>query len=91
MCSISYIDIIYDEFMRLGGKDMKGIKIVGMTAVGYLLTMQQALAVEDCQTSFVGCNGNGHVVPEMDGSGAIIAIGLVVGLVALFREKFYNK
>ena len=59
---------------------MKGIKIVGMTAVGYLLTMQHALAVQ-----------NGPVVPEMDGSGAIIAIGLVVGLVALFREKFYNK
>jgi hypothetical protein len=79
MCSISNIDIIYDEFMRLGGKDMKGIKIVGMTAVGYLLTMQHALATPDVR------------VPEMDGSGAIIAIGLVVGLVALFREKFYNK
>ena len=59
---------------------MKGIKIVGMTAAGYLLTMQQALA-----------GTVGKVVPEMDGSGAIIAIGLVVGLVALFREKFYKK
>ena len=57
---------------------MKGLKIVGMTAVGYLLTMQQAFAQP-------------VRVPEMDGSGAIIAIGLVVGLVALFREKFYNK
>jgi hypothetical protein len=85
MCSISNIDIIYDEFMRLGGKDMKGIKIVGMTVVGYLLTMQQAFAI-DCGQSFAECR-----VPEMDGSGAIIAIGLVVGLVALFREKFYNK
>ena len=59
---------------------MKGLKITGMTAIGYLLTMEQALA------------GVGVVtVPEMDGSGAIIAIGLVVGLVAFFREKFYNK
>jgi hypothetical protein len=90
MCSISNIDIIYDEFMRLGGKDMKGIKIVGMTVVGYLLTMQHALADYTCPDS-IGGGCNGQVVPEMDGSGAIIAIGLVVGLVALFREKFYNK
>lgn len=65
---------------------MKGIKIVGMTAVGYLLTMQQAFANNDCQTGAI-C----PEVPEMDGFGAIIAIGLVVGLVALVREKFYNK
>ena len=70
---------------------MKGIKIVGMTVVGYLLTMQHALAEGyGCPTTDI-CNGNGQVVPEMDGSGAIIAIGLVVVLVALFREKFYNK
>ena len=69
---------------------MKGIKIVGMTVVGYLLTMQHALAEDYCPVADY-CNGNGHAVPEMDGSGAIIAIGLVVGLVALFREKFYNK
>jgi len=69
---------------------MKGIKIVGVTAVGYLLTMQQGFAQDP------GCGQTGALcpdirVPEMDGSGAIIAIGLVVGLVALFREKFYNK
>jgi hypothetical protein len=89
MYSISKIDIIFDGHIRLGGKDMKGIKIVGMTVVGYLLTMQHALADPTCPTSHL-CNG-GPAVPEMDGSGAIIAIGLVVGLVVLFREKFYNK
>jgi hypothetical protein len=88
MYSISKIDIIYDEFMRLGVNDMKGVKIAGMTLVGYLLTMQQVFAQVACpETSNGGCPG----VPEMDGSGAIIAIGLVVGLVALFREKFYKK
>jgi hypothetical protein len=89
MYSVSKIDIIYDEFMRLGVNDMKGIKIAGMTLVGYLLTMQHALAQDICPETIGGCNG--QVVPEMDGSGAIIAIGLVVGLVVLFREKFYNK
>jgi hypothetical protein len=64
--------------------------MVGMAVAGYLLTMQHALAVDICPTTDI-CNGNGQAVPEMDGSGAIIAIGLVVGLVALFREKFYNK
>jgi hypothetical protein len=71
---------------------MKGIKIVGMSAVGYLLTMQQAFA-QSAPCGDIGqppCNHN-HIVPEMDGSGAIIAIGLVAGLVALVREKFYNK
>jgi len=70
-----------------GGNDMKGIKIVGMTTAGYLLTMQQAFAQAACEPNGHACPG----VPEMDGSGAIIAIGLVVGLVALFREKFYKK
>jgi len=60
---------------------MKGMKVVGLTVVGYLLTMQQVFA----------CTPDCVRVPEMDGSGAIIAIGLVVGLVALVREKFYNK
>jgi hypothetical protein len=66
---------------------MKGIKIVGLSVVGYLLTMQQVFAQ-------VACVPNGHacpVVPEIDGSGAIIGIGLAVGLVALIREKFYNE
>jgi hypothetical protein len=44
-----------------------------------MLTVQQAFAGVQTQ------------VPEMDGSGAIIAIGLVIGLVAFIREKFFHK
>ena len=57
---------------------MKIIKVAALSLVGTMLTVQQASAA-------------GPVVPEMDGSGAIIAIGLVVGLVALIREKFFHK
>ena len=56
---------------------MKTLKIAGLVSAGYLLTMEQAYAVVS--------------VPEIDGSGAIIGIGLVVGLVALVREKFYRN
>lgn len=59
---------------------MKGLKTVVLTAAGYLFTTELALA-----------GSNGIVVPEIDGSGAIIAIGLVAGLVALVREKFFRK
>jgi hypothetical protein len=58
---------------------MKTIKLVGLMIVGYLLTMGQALAIAPVS------------VPEIDGSGAIIGIGMVVGLAALVREKFYRK
>jgi hypothetical protein len=47
-----------------------------LVSAGYLLTMGQAYAAP---------------VPEIDGSGAIIGIGLVVGLAALVREKFYRN
>jgi hypothetical protein len=46
-----------------------------------MLTVQQAFAASP----------PGQVVPEMDGTGAIIAIGLVIGLVALIREKLFHK
>jgi hypothetical protein len=37
MYSVSKIDMIFSGNKRLGGKDMKGIKLVSMTVVGYLL------------------------------------------------------
>ena len=57
---------------------MKNLKVAVLSLVGTMLVMPQATAA-------------GNPVPEIDGSGAIIAIGLVVGLVALIREKFYHK
>jgi hypothetical protein len=71
---------------------MKIIKAAVLMLAGQLLMIQQVFAQalgDECLPGQV-CNGN-HIVPEMDGSGAIIAIGLVVGLVALVREKFYRK
>ena len=58
---------------------MKSLKVVGLILMGQLFWIQEAFA------------GISPVVPEIDGSGAIIAIGLVAGLVALVREKFYKK
>ena len=57
---------------------MKNIKIAGLVAVGYLFASQSVFA-------------GSVVVPEIDGGGAIIAIGLVAGLVALVRERFFRK
>jgi len=59
---------------------MRSLKIAGLTLAGSLLSIQQAFA-----------GTPGAVVPEIDGTGAIIAIGLVAGLVALVREKFFRK
>ena len=56
---------------------MKSIKTIVLAAVGYLFATQPAFA--------------GVVVPEIDGGGAVIAIGLVAGLVALVRERFFRK
>ena len=64
---------------------MKSIKVAALSLAGTLLTVQQAFAGD-------GTNGVPDPrVPEMDGTGAIIAIGLVIGLVALIREKFFHK
>ena len=63
---------------------MKGYTKAVVTVTGILLAIPQAYAG-------LGPPDPGVVVPEMDGSGAVIAIGLVVGLVALFREKFFRK
>jgi hypothetical protein len=60
---------------------MKSLKVAAISSVGFLMTAQSVLA---------GGDPNG-VVPEIDGSGAVIAIGLVAGLVALVREKFFRK
>jgi hypothetical protein len=57
---------------------MKRSKTIILAAVGYIFATQSAFA-------------GSAVVPEIDGSGAIIAIGLVAGLVALVREKFFRK
>ena len=56
---------------------MKALKIGALIGATYLLTMGQAYASIS--------------VPEIDGSGAIIGVGLVIGLVALVREKFYRS
>ena len=77
--------VIITTYKRWGFK-MKQVKIAGLILVGYVLTMQQVIAGQpglicpDCAK-----------VPEIDGTGAIIAIGLVAGLVALVREKFFRK
>jgi len=62
---------------------MKTLKITAALAIGSMLTMQQAIAASPPYPS--------TVVPEIDGSGAIIAIALIGVLVALFREKFFRK
>ena len=60
---------------------MKILNVAGWAITGLLVSSHQA---------FAG-SVNGGVVPEIDGSGAIVAIGLVAGLVALVREKFFRK
>ena len=57
---------------------MKILKVAGWATTGLLVSSHQAFA-------------GSVVVPEIDGSGAIIAIGLVAGLVALVRERFFRK
>ena len=56
---------------------MKIMKVTALSVVGALLLVQQVHAAVP--------------VPEIDGSGAIISIGLVIGLVALIREKIFHK
>ena len=57
---------------------MKSLKTAALVSAGFLISVQPVLA-------------GAKVVPEIDGSGAVIAIGLVAGLVALVREKFFYK
>ena len=64
---------------------MRSIKYAVFTTVGFFMTMQQVFA------QALPNEDPGVAVPEIDGSGAIIAIGLVAGLVALFREKYFRK
>lgn len=59
---------------------MKFGKTLVLAALGNLLVIEQV---------FAGAAPN--PVPEIDGTGAIVAIGLVAGLVALVREKFFRK
>ena len=56
---------------------MKSMKVTVLSVVLSMLAVQQAHAAIP--------------VPEIDGSGAIVSIGLVIGLVALLREKFFRK
>ena len=67
---------------------MKSIRYAGTVAAVYLLTASQAFA-SHCPSEVLDCQH--PAVPEIDGSGAIIAIGLVAGLVALIREKFFRR
>ena len=69
--------------------NVKTVKTLAMTAVINLILFQQSFAQDQPPGGGGGGDPIGGVaVPEMDGAGAILAIGLVVGLVALFREKF---
>lgn len=74
---------LYDLFLKYifreekGEIKMKCMKVIALSVVGTMLAIPQAYAAVP--------------VPEMDGSGSIIAIGLVIGLVALLREKFFHK
>jgi hypothetical protein len=75
------------KYRGRGVLTMKIMKVAALSLVGTMLTVQQA---------FAGATNGDHTyydmkVPEMDGTGAIIAIGLVIGLVALIREKFFHK
>ena len=65
---------------------MKNPKILVTTLAVLLLQSQQALADNHLPCVGASCSS----VPEIDGGSAIIAIGLVAGLVALVREKFYK-
>ena len=62
---------------------MKRIKIIVLAITGYLFIVQQAFAAVPLPPAVD--------VPEIDGTGAFIAIGLLAGLVALLREKFFRK
>ncbi|MFT5219540.1 MAG: hypothetical protein ACI87H_001677, partial [Gammaproteobacteria bacterium] len=68
---------------------MKTLKLAGSTLFIYLMSMQQALAffAEQCEPIF-GSDGPipcSNAAPEINAAGAIIAIGLVIGLSALIR------
>lgn len=72
---------------------MKIVKTVLAILISGLLTVPQAYAQSACPP---GTTGNPDCilppsVPEIDGSGTIIAIGLLAGLVALLRERFFRK
>ncbi len=56
---------------------MKAMKMSSVVAAAYLFIVEAAHATV--------------AVPEIDGAGAIIGLGLVVGLAALIREKFYRR
>ena len=82
--------------LKKSDNNMNKIKTVSLIALSYLLLSQQALA-QGCPTD-TGEVGRETVafdcppaaVPEIDGAGAVVAIGLVIGLVALIREKFFR-
>jgi len=60
---------------------MNMLKIAGLSGLVYIASLQQLLAA----------TGQVPAVPEIDAAGGIIAIGLVAGLVALIRERFFRK
>jgi hypothetical protein len=73
---------------------MKTLKLAGSTLFIYLISMQQVLATDG--NFFTHCGSDGTScppvdAPEINAAGAIIAIGLVIGLSALIREKFLRQ
>lgn len=45
----------------------------------------------DCKHSDKPGHGSSHAVPEIDAAGGVVAIGLLVGLMGLIRERRRNK
>ena len=73
---------------------MKKLKIAGIVVLGELLAIQQAFAgtLDDPIGPGTGdCPPDCTAVPEIDGAGAIVALGLVAGLVAFVRERYFRK
>ena len=89
--------------MKIIKAALKRVKITGLAMFGYLMSFELAWAhcpdeieVESFKGVFEilpishGCP-NGVAIPEIDGSGTILALGLVAGLVALIRERYFRK
>ncbi|MFT5400424.1 MAG: hypothetical protein ACI9LO_003276 [Planctomycetota bacterium] len=88
----------WPKYSITGTTTMKMLKLTTSTLFIYLMVMQQSMATDHpknvCLTdpSLPGCTLPAFPgVPEINAAGAIIAIGLVIGLSALIREKFLRQ
>jgi hypothetical protein len=60
---------------------MKTLKALGVTLFVSVMRVQQAFAIDPAFDV---------AVPEIDGAGAIIGIGLVISIAVLIKEKFHR-